>query len=133
VGLDGCVGTFIFTPGTPICCGDPLNPSCSTSPRYALQNRKSQQSPFAFAAALAFAFPYYGLTATSNDALFAVSPLTLFAIGTLSSGLMNVELLPELMGVLDEIFGLEKINNERNSSAISGALKADTNYADLRH
>ena len=42
VGLDGCVGTFIFTPGTPICCGDPLNPSCSISPHYAPQNRKSQ-------------------------------------------------------------------------------------------
>ena len=38
---DGCVGTFIFTPGTPICCGDPLNPSFSTSPRYAPRNRKS--------------------------------------------------------------------------------------------
>ena len=41
MGLDGCVGTFIFTPGTPTCCGDPLNPSISTSPRYAPQNRKS--------------------------------------------------------------------------------------------
>ena len=44
MGLDGCVGTFIFTPGTPTCCGDPLNPSISTSPRYAPRNRKSPQS-----------------------------------------------------------------------------------------
>jgi hypothetical protein len=45
VGLDGRVATFIFTPGTPTCCGDPPNPSSSTSPRYAPQNRKSPFSP----------------------------------------------------------------------------------------
>ncbi|WP_237746475.1 AEC family transporter [Corynebacterium jeikeium] len=42
MGLDGCVGTFIFTPGTPTCCADPLIPSISTSPRYAPRNRKSR-------------------------------------------------------------------------------------------
>ena len=41
---DGCVGTFIFTPETPICCGDPLDPWWSSSPRYALRNRKSPQT-----------------------------------------------------------------------------------------
>lgn len=66
MGLDGCVGTFIFTPGTPTCCGDPLNPSFSTSPRYAPRNRKSRLSLVLFPVLLGIGYLGIRLVPTAS-------------------------------------------------------------------